>query len=83
MTDTEQGYCRLHLSQYGRVDGVCMLSPVPLSERNNFISLYNVHQSYLNNLLQRFDEGLITDLFRYVVCDVCVWVCDVLLQLSS
>ncbi len=64
VTDTDQGYCRLHLSQYGRVDDVCMLSPTPLTERNNYVSLYNVHQSYLNNLEERFEQGLLTDLFR-------------------
>ena len=50
---------------------VCMYVPVcllPLSLKpvdvDNILSLYGVHEKYLNNLVSRFDEKLIDDFFR-------------------
>lgn len=31
----------------------------------NLIQLYNIHERYLNNLLSRVDEGLITDFYKF------------------
>ena len=33
-------------------------------DTSNLVSLYGLHERYLNNLLQRYDEGLITDFYR-------------------
>lgn len=37
-------------------------SPLPVA---NIIQLYNVHERYLNDLLARVDEGLISDLYDF------------------
>ena len=44
---------------------VCLL-PLPLKpmDVDNILSLYGVHEKYLNNLVSRFDEKLIDDFFR-------------------
>jgi hypothetical protein len=34
---------------------------------SNFICLYGIHERYLNNLCQRYSEGLITDFYRYEI----------------
>ena len=34
---------------------------------NNIICLFSLHERYLNNLLSRFDEGLIEDFYRWVM----------------
>ena len=33
---------------------------------SNLMCLYGLHERYLNNLVSRFDEGLISDLYSYV-----------------
>ena len=44
-----------------------LLPPLSLSvqafEVTNYLSLYNVHEKYLNNLTCRYDDGLISDFF--------------------
>lgn len=40
-----------------------LLQPIDVS---NLICLYGIHERYLNNLCQRYSEGLITDFYRYV-----------------
>lgn len=32
---------------------------------SNLLTLYGLHQRYLNNLVARFREGLISDFYRY------------------
>lgn len=32
---------------------------------SNFIQLFNIHERYLNNLVDRFEEGLMTDLYDF------------------
>lgn len=63
VTDTPSGYFKIHISQYGRVDELNILSSSFLKEKNNYVCLYNIHEKYLNNLIKRFDEGLISDFF--------------------
>ena len=41
----------------------CFLFPKVL-DTSNLVCLYGLHERYLNNLLQRFDEGLISDFYR-------------------
>lgn len=33
-------------------------------DTSNLVCLFGLHERYLNNLLQRFDEGLINDFYR-------------------
>lgn len=32
-------------------------------ETSNYLCLYNLHEKYLNNVLSRYEEGLISDFF--------------------
>ena len=64
VTDTVNGYFKIHISQYGRVDEMSMLSSSPLREQDNYVCLYSVHEKYLNNLTERFDQNLVTDFYR-------------------
>ncbi|CAH1791581.1 unnamed protein product [Owenia fusiformis] len=57
-------YFRLHVNQYKMVETITCLSKKVLNN-GNMMCLYNVHERYLNNLLSRFDEGLIKDLYSY------------------
>lgn len=54
----------LHINQYGRVDEIVALSRHPLKETDNYLCLYNIHEKYLNNLLQRFQNNLIPDFYK-------------------
>ena len=60
-------YFRLHINQYSCVETItCLVKPdtvkIPVS---NLLRLYGVHERYLNNLLSRYDEGLISDFFIF------------------
>ena len=45
------------------LSSLLLFCPQPL-EVTNYLCLYNVHEKYLNNLLVRYDDNLITDFFR-------------------
>lgn len=64
-TDTDNGYMYLHLNQYGRVDEILALSLHPLREAENYLCIYNVHERYLNNMLQRYYDQLIPDFYEF------------------
>ena len=60
-------YFRLHVNQYRSVETVtCLVRPdkvkIPVA---NFLRLYGLHERYLNNLVSRYDEGLISDFYLY------------------
>ncbi|XP_078261715.1 cilia- and flagella-associated protein 61 [Rhinoraja longicauda] len=57
-------YFEIHLNQYSIVDSIICLSLTHLPV-TNYICLYGQHERLLNNLCSRFDEGLISDLYRY------------------
>ena len=38
-------------------------------QTDNILCLYGVHERMLNNLLARYDEGLVKDLYRSVMLD--------------
>ena len=42
----------------------CCVSILQPFEVTNYLCLYNMHEKYLNNLLVRYDDNLITDFFR-------------------
>ena len=64
-TDTENGYMYLHLSKYSRVDEIVTLTRQPLKDLTNYFCLYNIHEKYLNNMVQRYEDNLIPDLYNY------------------
>ncbi len=55
----------VQLDQYGRVDELVALSLEPLTAAPNYLQLYHVHEKYLNNLVQRWQDGLIEDFYSY------------------
>ena len=40
------------------------MQPLPTT---NLMCLYGLHERYLNNLVSRYDEGLVSDLYRCVI----------------
>ncbi|THD25271.1 Cilia-and flagella-associated protein 61 [Fasciola hepatica] len=62
--DQGNGYFSLHINQYNLVQSVVCLSKKPFPA-SNYIRLYNLHERLFNNLVSRFDEGLIPDLFEF------------------
>ncbi|XP_078590142.1 cilia- and flagella-associated protein 61-like isoform X1 [Branchiostoma floridae x Branchiostoma japonicum] len=57
-------FFRLHVNQYRTVETITCYSKQPI-ENTNLICLYGVHERYLNNLVSRFDEGLLKDFYSY------------------
>jgi len=55
----------LHLNQYSHVDEIVALSKHPLKEAENYLQLYDMHERYLNNLLQQYEEKLIPDFYEF------------------
>ena len=57
-------YVRVFIDQYERVAAITYLGSKPI-EADNYQTLIGLHQAYLNRIVDRFDENLITDLIRY------------------
>ena len=60
-------YFRVHVNQYRCVETItCLVCPdvvqIPASD---IVRLYGVHERYLNNLVSRYDEGLVSDFFVF------------------
>lgn len=55
----------LHVNQYSRVDELIAFSLQPLKETSNYLCLYHMHDTYLNYLVQRWQDGLVSDLYNY------------------
>ncbi|KAJ8980373.1 hypothetical protein NQ317_009367 [Molorchus minor] len=60
----KQGYFKLHLNQFHRVETITCLTKFPI-DVHNIYSLWGKHERLLNNLQLRFEMGVITDLFEY------------------
>ncbi|XP_030345033.1 cilia- and flagella-associated protein 61 isoform X2 [Strigops habroptila] len=60
----EGNYFRMHINKYSMVDGITCFSkePFPVS---NYICLYGQHERLLNDLCYRWNQGQITDLYRF------------------
>ncbi len=56
---------KLKVNKYGKVDDIIILTHQPLSDRSNYFCLYNTHEKHLNNMLQRYADGIIPDLFEF------------------
>ena len=55
---------KIVLDAKGFVIGLTYYGMVPIPFKN-YKSLYGVHEKYLNRLIARFDEGIITDFIQY------------------
>ncbi|CAB3977510.1 Cilia- and flagella-associated 61, partial [Paramuricea clavata] len=69
--DEERGYFRLHINQYNNIETLTCLCKQDI-DVSNLICLYGIHERYLNNLCQRYSEGLITDFYSYFKESWCV-----------
>ncbi|XP_019853392.1 PREDICTED: cilia- and flagella-associated protein 61-like isoform X1 [Amphimedon queenslandica] len=72
-TDTANGYFELYINEYHRIGTITVLSKQPF-EVSNYRCLYNQHEQYLNNLMARWKNKLIDDLFLYFREQ---WVCAI------
>ncbi|UJR28415.1 hypothetical protein I4U23_009655 [Adineta vaga] len=64
ITNEKNNYFRLHLDSTGIVRTIVCLHHDKI-DVYNLSQLYGLHERLLNNLRQRYNEGLITDLFTY------------------
>ncbi|XP_057303252.1 cilia- and flagella-associated protein 61-like isoform X1 [Hydractinia symbiolongicarpus] len=62
--DDGLGYFRIHVNQHKAVQDITCLSKQPINA-TNLLCLYGMHERYLNNMVQRYTEGLITDFYSY------------------
>ncbi|XP_043191532.1 cilia- and flagella-associated protein 61-like isoform X1 [Amphibalanus amphitrite] len=58
------GYMRIEISEYRVVQKITCFSKNDI-ETDNFIALHGLHEVLLNNMVARYEEGLITDLYTY------------------
>ena len=64
MTDREERYICFTIDSVGCVDSISYLGKEPISVES-FLSLIGIHEKYMNNLIQRFQEGIVPDLVSY------------------
>ncbi|CAF1621244.1 unnamed protein product, partial [Adineta ricciae] len=64
ITNHQNNYFRLHIDSIGIVRTIVCLHHEKI-DVYNLSQLYGLHERLLNNLRQRYNEGLITDLFTY------------------
>ncbi|XP_064621787.1 cilia- and flagella-associated protein 61-like isoform X2 [Lineus longissimus] len=62
--NSNKDYFRLHINQYKSIETITCLSKKPLPT-SNILCLYGLHERYLNNLMSRFGEGLVNDLYEF------------------
>ncbi|XP_071962157.1 cilia- and flagella-associated protein 61-like [Antedon mediterranea] len=58
------GYFRVHINKYSSIETITCLTKQAI-DTSNLLCLYNVHERMLNNMVSRFDEGLIADFFSF------------------
>ncbi|XP_070577295.1 cilia- and flagella-associated protein 61-like isoform X2 [Ptychodera flava] len=58
------GYFRIHVNQYNQIETVTCLSKQPV-DTGNLLCLYGLHERLLNNMMSRFQEGLIKDFYAF------------------
>ncbi|XP_046534303.1 cilia- and flagella-associated protein 61 isoform X3 [Equus quagga] len=56
-------YFRIHINKYKMVETITCLSKEPFPA-SNYIRLFGQHEQLLNNLCARYEDELITDLYR-------------------
>lgn len=59
-------YFNIHLNGLGFVDHVTVASEASIQDLGNYSCLHGLNEKYLNNLVARYDEGLIADFFAYL-----------------
>ena len=59
-----ESYVRIHVDQYDKIESVTYLGRARV-ELENLLCLVGLPQTYLNRLVSRYDEGLITDFIAF------------------
>jgi len=62
--DAKPDYFRIHINQYSKIETITCLSKNPL-KTSNYMCLYDMHERYLNNLKQRFEDQLVPDFYKF------------------
>jgi len=62
--ENQPEYFKLHLNEHNTIDEIVCLSNKPM-DIDNLQCVYGMHERYLNNMLQRYKEGLIHDFYSY------------------
>ncbi|XP_039730298.1 cilia- and flagella-associated protein 61 isoform X6 [Pteropus medius] len=60
-------YFRIHINKYKMVEAITCLSKEAFPT-SNYIRLFGQHEQVLNNLCARYEDRLITDLYRWCHC---------------
>eukprot|EP00049_Salpingoeca_infusionum_P014427 m.269616 g.269616 ORF g.269616 m.269616 type:complete len:1140 (+) comp15674_c0_seq14:154-3573(+) len=53
------------LDEFGHVAALTCIAPAAFVEVDNFAQLYGLHEKLINHMVERYNEGLITDFFEY------------------
>jgi hypothetical protein len=62
----EVQFCAVGIDKYQRISSVAVLaSSDPLSDLSNLTHMYGTHEKFFNNLVARFDEGLVPNLLQF------------------
>lgn len=64
ITNTENGYFRIHLDKHNIVQTITCLSKKTFSA-SNLCKLYGLHEQYLNKLVLKYENKKITDFYTY------------------
>lgn len=65
--DGSPRFFRITIDEHGAVAGLACLAKAATLETSNYLCLFGLNNLYLNNLVSRFDEGLIEDFFTCVL----------------
>jgi len=64
VTSTDSGYFRIHLNKHSVIQTITCLSKKKFNV-GNFSRLYGLHEQFLNKLLLKYKQGIITDLYTF------------------
>ena len=59
-------YVNVGVDRYSAITSMCILTNKDdVADRSNLLAAFGVHERYFNNMVSRFDEGLIPDFLEY------------------
>jgi thioredoxin reductase len=64
VTASSDSYFRIHVNTYNRVQTITCLNK-EVMDTDNIVSLYGLHEKYLNNVVSRYNEKLIPDFYSF------------------
>lgn len=64
--EREVQFCSVGIDRYSAVTSIYVLaSKDPLKDRSNLMHIFGTHEKFLNNLVSRYDEKLISNFFEF------------------